>query len=219
MLNGSLIWVRTKRYFRLCINDATIQTLAPLKDASARLSCIGIFLVLIILFPQWTYQKKIAWLTDINESLFIFVLSLLIFIFINLFSSVFRVREEEKKMGEWFGSRFIYHEPKRLLTKLVDEKDNGIPFAFSVDDVENSALVSYAIDVDRKDNRVKAELAWGNGKRPMETGIPMDIRKFTCRLPSSRKMSLLTHSTPESTVTTVRVFITGWEVGKGDDRG
>jgi hypothetical protein len=53
----------------------------------------------------------------------------------------------------------------------------------------------------------------------MDFGAPMNLPKGSFRLPESRKMSLLTNVEPQSTVTTVRVFMTGWEVGKGDGRG
>lgn len=52
----------------------------------------------------------------------------------------------------------------------------------------------------------------------METRV-LNLPKGAFRLPESRQMALLTHVEPASTVTTVRVYMTHWEVGPGDGRG
>ena len=69
------------------------------------------------------------------------------------------------------------------------------------------------------DRRVKVELAWPGGKRPMDFGSPRDSPRGSFRLPNERAMSLLCNIEPASTVTTVRVYMTSWELGKGDGRG
>lgn len=141
------------------------------------------------------------------------------FFLLNLVFAAFRVRRQEHDQGNWFGTRFIYHEPVRLFTALVDERDNGKVLKFPLADAEDGTLVSYVIETDRSDNRIRVELAWPRGQRAIDFGVPMNLPRGSFRLPKSREMSLLTHVEPQSTVTTVRVFMTGWEVGKGDGQG
>jgi len=148
-----------------------------------------------------------------------FLYSLPVFLMLNLFFAVFRVAKGEREKGEWFGNRFVYHHPVRLLTVLVDELDNERPIKFKIADAEDDSLVSYIIETDRMDTRIKVELAWPGGKRPMDFGGPRNSPRGSIRLPRGRAMSLLCNIEPASTVTTVRVFMTSWELGKGDGRG
>lgn len=195
------------------LRDAIAETVAPLTDGNARLNYLAVLVVLFLLSPEWTSDKRLSWFAGELDAVIAIILSIPLFFLLNLVFGFFRVRKQELALGGWFGSRFIYHEPQRLFTALVDEKDNGKVFPFEIQDVENGALVSYAIETGRTDGRVKVELAWPGGQRPMDFGAPMNFPKGSFRLPTSRKMSLLTHVEPQSTATTVRVFMTGWELG------
>ena len=219
MINALLIRKRLLRYLRLWIRDAIAETAAPLTDTNARLNFIAVLVLVYFLAPKRSSDTKILTVISNLQALETLLYSIPIFFAFNLIFSAFRVRKSERELGEWFGPRFIYHQPKRVFTVLVDERDNGNPFRFSVDDAEDGALVSYAIETDRTDRRVLVELAWPGGQRPMDLGRPMNLPKGSFRLPPSRQMSLLSHVEPQSTLTTVRVFMTGWEVGKGDGRG
>jgi len=215
MVDRLVIWTRTKRYARLWLCDAIAETVAPLTDTNARLNYIGVLILVLLLSPQRGPDKQLSSLVTSLEGLETAVYSIPVFFVLNLVFAVFRVRKKERELGEWFGPRFVYHQPRRLATALVDESDNGKPLRFGVDDAEDGALVSYAIETDRTDSRAKVELAWPGGQRPMDFGVPMNLPKGSFRLPESREMSLLAYVDPQSTVTTVRVFMTGWEVGKG----
>lgn len=219
MINWFVLLMRARRYVKACIHDTFSQTMAPLTDASARLNYIGVLIVLLLLSPRGGPDKQLSFLTTALEGLETALYAVPAFLLVNLVCALFRVRANERNLGKWFGTRFIYHEPVRLATVLVDEQDNGKHLRFAIDGPEDSSLVSYIIETDRRDNRAKVELAWPNGKRPMECGTPMQHPRGSFRLPKSRDMALMTHVEPQSTVTTVRVFMTGWEVGKGDGRG
>lgn len=174
MADKSLVRTRTKRYVRLWLCDTASQTFAPLTDTSARLNYIGALVVLFLLFPQWRAENRWEWFTDSYDSISILVLSFPFFAVLNSIFAIFRVRKNERALGEWFGARFILHEPKRVVTALVDETDNGKPLVFEVEEAEDNALVSYVIEVDRTDNRAKVELAWPTGQRPIDFGVPKD---------------------------------------------
>jgi hypothetical protein len=221
MVQSFVVWARTKRYVRLWLRDAIAQTIAPLTDTNARLNYIGVLVVLFLLSQQWSLDRLSSWVDTTFNSMEIFVYSVPVFFMLNLVFALFRVRKNEKELGEWYGSRFVYHEPRRLLTVMVDENDNDKHWSFGVEDAEGGSLVSYFIETDRTDNRAKVELAWPGGQRMISLGNrgPMNLPKGSFRLPESRRMSLLTHIEPQSTATTVRVFMTGWEVGKGDSKG
>lgn len=210
--------VRARRYFRLWIRDAISETAAPLSDTSARLNYIGFLVVLFLIFPQWTLEEKATWFEASINGLIVIIYSIPLFFLANLLFSIFRVKKNEDNLGKWFGNRFIYHEPRRLLTVLVDEYDNEKPSIFPIHDAESGSLVSYVIYTDRTDNRAKVEIAWPKGHRALDFGQPMNLPKGSFRLPTERKMSLITNVEPNSTVTTVRVFMTGWELGKGDKK-
>lgn len=219
MERRTVIWTRTKRYARLWLWDAMAETLAPLTNRNARLNYLAVLVVLLLVSPEWGPDKRLSWFASKVNAVEAIALSVPLFFFLNLALGIFRIRKQERELGRWFGPRFVYHEPQLLLTVLVDETDNGRVIPFEIKDAENGALVSYVIETDRTDKRAKVELAWPNGHRIMGFGMPMNLPKGSFRLPKCRKMSLLTHVEPESTVTTVRVFMTGWEVGKGDGRG
>ena len=216
MRNQSFNGIRARRYFRLWIRDAISETAAPLSDTSARLNYIGFLVVLFLIFPQWNIEEKATWIEASINGLIVILYSVPLFFIANLIFSIFRVKKNEQNLGEWFGNRFIYHEPQRLLTVLVDENDNETPKVFPIHDAETNSLVSYVIQTDRADNRAKVELAWPKGQRALDFGQPMNLPKASFRLPPERKMSLITNVESNSTVTTVRVFMTGWELGTGD---
>lgn len=218
MIDSAVFWTRTKRYARQWVRDAVAETIAPLTDTNARLNYIGVFVVLLLLSPRRGADKQMASLLTTLEVVETALYSIPVFFLLNFVFALFRVRKKERELGEWFGPRFVYHEPRRLITALVDEQNNHKPLRFSIDDAEHGALVSYVIETDRTDTRVKAELAWPGGQRPMDFGVPMNLPRGSFRLPKSREMSLLTNVEPESTLSTVRVFMTNWEVGKGDGR-
>ena len=219
MINALLLRKRLLRYLRLWLRDAIAETAAPLTDTNSRLNFIAVLVLVYFLAPKRNPDAQILSVISNLQTLETLLYSVPIFFALNLIFAVFRVRKKECELGEWFGSRFIYHQPRRLFTVLVDERDNGNPFSFSVDDAEDGSLVSYAIETDRTDRRATVELAWPGGQRPMDFGRPMNMPKGSFRLPPSREMSLLSHVEPQSTLTTVRVFMTGWEIGKGDGRG
>lgn len=218
MIQRIVMWTRTKRYLRLWLRDGINETIAPLTDGNARLNYIAVLIVLLLLSAERGADKQLSTLITTIEGIETALYSVPLFFLLNLLFAIFRVRKNEKRLGEWFGTRFIYHHPIRLVTALVDESDNGKPLKFAIEDAEDNALVSYAIETDRTDSRAKVELAWPGGQRPMDLGVPMNLPKGSFRLPKSREMTLLTHVEPQSTVTTARVFMTGWEVGKGDGR-
>ncbi len=219
MVQSFVVWTRTKRYLRLWVRDAFSETLAPLTDTNARLNYIGVLVVLFLISPKWAADRQSSWLTSTFEGVGVFLYSVPLFFALNLLFATFRVRKKERELGEWFGPRFIYHEPRRLHTVLVDENDNGRPFMFCVNDAEDGALVYYVIETDRADTRARVELALPGGQRLLDFGLPWNVPKGSFRLPESRNMSLLTHLEPRSTLTTVRIFMTAWEIGKGDGKG
>jgi hypothetical protein len=212
-------WSRLKRYARLWLQDVISQTIAPLTDSNARLNYLTILVVVLLVSPRRGPERQLDALISLMDALEAGGYSLVAFFALNMLFSVFRVRKSERDEGQWTGTRFVYHEPVRLFTALVDERDNGVVRRFDVVGPEDDAFVSYVIETDRSDRRAKVELAWPSGHRPMETGVPMNLPKGGFRLPTSRQMALLTHVEPASTVTTVRVYMTHWEVGPGDGRG
>ena len=210
---------KARRYLRLWVRDAIAETLAPLTDSNARLYYIGVVVLIFLLAPRRGIEADISAKITALQGFENFLYSLPVFLLLNLFFGVFRVAKGERQKGEWFGNRFVYHQPVRLLTVLVDELDNEKPIKFKITDAEDDSLVSYIIETDRMDRRVKVELAWPGGKRPMDFGSPRDSSRGSFRLPNERAMSLLCNIEPASTVTTVRVYMTSWELGKGDGRG
>jgi hypothetical protein len=172
----------------------------------------------LLFLPEWREIEKVAWTEKTMEASKVVLYSLPIFFSLNLFLAIFRVSKKEREKGKWFGPRFIYSEPQLLATRLVDENDNDNPFEFKIIDAEINALVSYKIEIDRTDNRATVQLDCWGGKKAMVLDKPMHLPKGSFRLPQSRKMSVHTHVEPQSTLTTVRVYMTGWEIGKGDGR-
>ena len=210
---------RIRRYLRLYMRDAISETAAPLTDSTARLNYIGVAVLVFLLAPSRGGGAEVSSKITALQAFETFLYTLPIFLVLNIFFAVFRVAEQERKKGEWFGVRFVYHQPVQLATVLVDELDNDRPILFRIDDAEPNSLVKYVIETDRQDSRVKTELAWSNGKRPIDFGAPRNSQRASFRLPKDRTMSLLCHTEPGSTVTTVRVFMNSWELGPGDGRG
>ena len=54
----------------------------------------------------------------------------------------------ERKKGSWDGERFIYFEPRLLVTTEFKETDNGMEAVFNADDIPAGAVVDYKIEID-----------------------------------------------------------------------
>jgi hypothetical protein len=216
-----MTWVvrraRLARYLRLWILDVLNETKGPLTDAPALLNYLGVLILLAVLSPRWGPARQLDVAIAQTEAVQVVLWSLPAFVLLNAVRAVFRVPKQERARGIWRGDRFVYHEPRVVLTVLVNEEDNGRANRFlPPDDVPRSALVWYVIDVDRFDNRVTAALvfAYENveaGWRTSGSHLP----RGGIRLSANGKLSLVTRAEPNSTLTTVRVLITAWSVGAG----
>lgn len=144
-----------------------------------------------------------------------FLYALPVFVLLNGLFAVFRVARKERETGAWFGPRYVYHEPLRIATLLIDARQNGKPHLFNVPDVEDGSLVAFRVDVDRTDERVKTQIEFPGNPPTFDWRMVRKANPTTARLPRSRKMTLVTEAEQEATPTTIRVHLLGFEVGNG----
>ena len=215
MIFTTLRMVRARRWIRHWLADVWRESKAPLTDANARLNYIAVAALLLLLLPkrgpERMFGQAISALDAIEAFLYAFPASVLL----NCVLGVFRVLKQEGERGAWFGPKYVYHEPMHVATILIESAKPAGPYDLTIADVEDASLVSYRVDIDRQDERVKAQLEFPGCPPKFNWAVVSRATRTSARLPKSRKMSLATFAEPEATATTIRVYVLGFEIGKG----
>lgn len=141
-------------------------------------------------------------------------LALPIWILIQLVVTPIKQRKLEREEGEWNGDRFVYHEPRRVLTCEWSTEENGHVRVFDVPDVPDGALVDYKIDLDGPADRIGCMVVGDFYFVPYEPLLKE--RRFAprgkVRLRPGRLLGLACHSQKSTLPAIVRVYLLAWEI-------
>lgn len=210
-----LFLVKAKRAIWRWAKITVRDTLEPLYDTAAQIHLCTIFIVVFIILPPKGLAKWADHLIHLGEALEAFVYALCLFAALKAVGACFKVSIENEKLGAWFGRRFVYHEPQRVLTVLVTEQDNETTHLFKVSDAEKGSLVETVIDIDSPTGRVKAQIVWPKGQNIIEWGGVNKNTRTSLQLPKDRMLGLRTNALPETSPVVVRVFVVSFEMGGG----
>ena len=211
----SLRWIKFKRRLCLWSADVASESKAPLFDANARLNYLAIAVLLFLLLPKRSDERLLGQAISSLEAVEAFLYTFPVFVVLNAIFAIFRVARKERETGAWFGPKYVFNDPLHIATLLIDAGQNGAPHELRVPEVEGGSLVAYRVDIDRTDERVKTQIQFPGAPPTFNRDVISKLTRTTCRLPPSRRMSLYTQSQPEATPTTIRVYVLGFEVGKG----
>ncbi|HSI44073.1 MAG TPA: hypothetical protein VK949_06985, partial [Methylotenera sp.] len=134
-----------------------------------------------------------------------------VFVFICMNRAIFLVSKQLDELGHWHNDTFVYNAPQQIFTITVSSEDNDKTHLFKVKDAEINSLVTVGLDIDRQDERVKAQIT-ENGHRHIDWRGATPIIRSGFRLPRNRKLGLLTLTDTEVNPTTIRVYAYSWQL-------
>lgn len=157
MLSDSLIFVKTKRWCREWAKIFVVDCLAPIFDGNARLQLLVWVVLTAVILPTTSEERWFVHLSSTWEWLHAFGIAFLLFAAFNAIGAIVKARSSLRRIGQWYGRQFVYHQPRHLWTGVVTDKDNEFTHTFKVDDVESGALINVRI-YPESPNAVKAQV-------------------------------------------------------------
>lgn len=196
----------TRLWWRITINE----TLAPLTDTNARLQFLALVVLLYIILPSRGEDALSAQLINSWDALHALLYALPISFVLNGFFAIFKSQKEDRELGQWVGSRFIYHSPRHLATFVVTDADNGKLLPFKIRGLDKGVGIEVRIERDLHDDdnsKLNVQFAfkelpiiWDNYYRPTMLGW----------LPKDKVLYITTLKPTPSNPSTVKVYLLAW---------
>lgn len=173
---------------------AIVRIWAPLTLVTLPLAVMGVYA-----FPEITLWRGIL----------IIAVCLLIFLFGQVFIAWREVKREDELNGQWVQGKYLYHEPKHVLTKEVTPQDDKQAFRFSVDAAEPDSFVQFYIEH-------HGGLAQGYIISPYSAqvygwGCARRNPQFSAKINKDREAILVASVPSKSVPTVIRVSMLSWE--------
>lgn len=171
---------------------------------------IGVAVLYFLLGPS----KLLEITTSTVAGLIAFSAAMACWAVIQVIMTPFKVMRIEKSLGTWAGNRFIYHQPRHVLTKQWAPEDNETVFAFIVPGVVPDALVDYKIEIDGPADRLNCMIIGAYYFRPIAEALTLGRFGLhgRVRLRKDRQLVLSCFSTPNSVPAIIRVYVISWEI-------
>lgn len=208
---GKLQSVKCYRWARKYLCFYFKDTFAPLLH---RDSLIQFTASIVLFYLIYSYRgflemaKEVAdWVTW-QDALFH---AFLFWMVVNLLLVVWKVKKQEDDLGRWYGNRFQYNEPQRILTVLVTPDKEYQCFDFAIKDAEKNALVNFITDTDGRKDLIGIGLGFSKANIPFGNMYFNSDGKQGLKIPDKRGR-LFTKIAPESVPITVKLFMTSWEI-------
>ncbi len=204
------------RFLRKCMKTALSETAKPVYsrlDLAGALALLPFLFVVWIAFGQETVEQEAALRAAALGSI---IVLLPVYFLINLIRAPFIVAQEDKKLGHWDGTAFIYHEPKIVFTKLFTVEDNEKIFQIPLPDCEPYSFVSFYVKVKRGPDRIRTVilpgLSWGNGmawaRESHATAEPVGGSTSG----KENRLTIKANMLPDTVPLIVRVYVTAWDL-------
>lgn len=84
----------------------------------------------------------------LSKSLFAAVITIPVWVIINIPLCIFRMLNEEKKEGYWLEERFIFHYPKLVKTLVIDQQKNQQTVRIAVNVAPAQSFVQFRTEYD-----------------------------------------------------------------------
>lgn len=199
---------------RACWKRWFTDLYAPLVSMTALFGFLTIPFLLFFLLAFGGEKAMLDRSTLFGASALATIAALPIWALILAIVAPFRVIAEEKKLGGWQGSKFIYLAPKLITTAEAQAGDGTIEF--KVDDIPPGAVIDYRIEVEGSAARFNGVVFGAFFVRPIKDIF--DTTRFTPRgkvvLRKDRSLRLLCRLTAASLPMIVRVYALSWEIDR-----
>lgn len=191
LLSGAVVWV--SRYFRMKYDFTPWLSAFSGWEIAA---CVfgSIILVRLLLAPYWLWKEGQDEIAVLNTQI----------------ANV--GRGTESLPGRWHGKRFVLNDPMVILTALVTSANNDAMQVFELPFAPAHSLVEIIVDIDRRDERVKAGVVWARTPDNPSWRGNNRLTRTSLRLPDDRLFALQTLADLEASPTTIRVKIASWEL-------
>jgi hypothetical protein len=207
----STVWRwRGRRCFKLWLSDFY----APLVSMSALFSFLTIPFLLFFLLAFGGDKAVVDRSTLMGATALATIAALPVWAVLIAIITPFRILAEEKKVGGWQGSKFIYLEPKLIVTAEVQAGDGMVEF--KVEGIPEGTVIDYRVDVEGAPERLNCVLFGAFFVRPIE-----EILSTTRFAPRGKVVLRRGHSlrlmcrTPDNSVPMiVRVYALSWEIDR-----
>jgi hypothetical protein len=173
-------------------------------------SIVGLFLVIFF------FDERVA--TDSASKIAVGIVSAVvasaIWAIALAISTPYRLRKQESSVGAWSGDRFVYKEPKLILTKEWKSGDNGNYPLFPCPDAYPDSLIDYRIEIDGPSERMNCIIVGAYYIHPI-VGTLQSARfdaRGRVRLRKDRQLGLACYSRPDTLPAIVRVYMLAWEI-------
>jgi hypothetical protein len=205
-----------KLFFRIKLGKKLFKQhfFSPIFSASAFFGFIaqgiGIALFLALLSSKKAFETS----TRAAIGAIAFCTAVFCWAIIQTVATPFRVLKEERLLGNWYCTRFVYNQPQRVLTKEWTPTDNDQPQYFAVPDIPPGALVTYKIEVDGPIDRLNCILLGAYYFSPVADMLKSArfALRGKVRLRKDRTLFLNCLSMPNTLPAVIRVFILAWEI-------
>ena len=188
------------------------EIFAPVSDSGALIQILTILFGLYLVYlasGNKVLNEEVLNIWAAQQSLIAVVP---VFVLICMIRAVFLVSKQLDELGHWHNNTFVYNTPQQIFTITVSSGDNDKTHIFKVKDAEVNSLVNMGFEIDRRDERVKAQITESNGRRLCDWRGATPIIRSGFRLPKDRRLGLLTLADSEVDPTTIRVYAYSWEI-------
>ena len=211
-MESKLLLCKIKRFFSLWLRITFREVLAPIIDSGALIQILPILFAIYLVFLADGNSAMESEVLNIWAAQQTLIAAIPIFVIICMIRAIFLLSKQLGESGKWHGNSFIYNKPELVLTVTVASDDNDIIHVFKVNDAEVDSLVTLGFEIDRRDDRVRAQFTKADGKCHIDWRGATPIIRTGFRLPKNKKLALRTLSEIQTDPTTIRVYAHRWEV-------
>ena len=211
-MESKLLLCKIKRWFSLWLRNTFREILAPVMDSGALVQILPILFAIYLIFLADGSKEMESKVLNIWAAQQTLIAVIPVFVIICMIRSIFLVSKQLGESGKWYGSTFIYNKSQLVFTATVAFDDNDKVHVFKVNDAEVDSLVTLGFEIDRRDDRVKAQVTESHGKCHVDWRGATPIIRTGLRLPKDKKLALRTHSEAQTDPTKIRVYAHRWEV-------
>jgi hypothetical protein len=120
--------------------------------------------------------------------------------------------------GTWYGSKFVYRESKLAFHVFVSPAENNRVFEFRYRDAPPFCLIDYRIELDGRPEFISVCVSSHPRQLPkFQTHDDLRYSRGAIRVGRKRDLCMSTFMRGDATPFSVRIYVTGWEVGPGGD--
>ncbi|VEG92081.1 hypothetical protein [Legionella spiritensis] len=205
-----MLW---KQVFRICRFSKYVffeWATEPVFNRSLILALVAPAITLSFYRYFFSEDKMMEELNALIVAAIAFVGSYLIYLLIGLISSPYIAYKKEIEKGNFFGNRFVYHEPCHIYTTIIKPEDHDQTITFVVKDAEPNSLVCFDFQY-RGGLGYVSVIGLSEYVKNSTHAATLRSPKLTLRIDKQRKATLKCFTAPDSKDTQLRIYMLSWE--------